>query len=539
MVGVFGTLMACGAYVPLDLGFPQARLERLLEDADVAAIVCSEATKELATQLAASAGVPAIELGEVLGAPGEDFRLERAPAADDLAYIIYTSGSTGTPKGVMQSHRNVLHHIRAWTNSLRLTEYDHHTLFSAYSWDSAVQDIYGALLNGATLFPRNLRETDMGELAGWLRSNAISVIHTTVPFYRRFVKSLEKDNVIEGVRAIAIGGEAVRREDLDHFKAHFASHTSLVNMYGATESSSALFFVANHETGLDGEVVPLGFPPADTEVVLVRNGVEQRAHSIVGEIAIKSEFLATGYWGGNPEANSRFKKLDDGTPRRMYMTGDLGRVLHDGAIEYVGRRDFQVKVRGFRIGLGEIESFIGQHPLVRDVVVIASQDVGDETELVAYYSAKAGVEAPGPQEIREYLLERVPDYMVPRFVMLLDAIPLTPRGKIDRDALPKPSAAKMQPRERSRDYMEARDQVELDLVEIWESVLTVSPVGVRDNFFALGGHSMLGFQMLDQVKCKMGVTIPPVALYRGAATVELLAIKLKSVLAASSEPVTA
>ncbi|HEU4533461.1 MAG TPA: non-ribosomal peptide synthetase, partial [Polyangiaceae bacterium] len=344
----------------------------------------------------------------------------------------------------------------------------------------------------------------------------------------RFAKALPAGEVVDTVRAIALGGDAMHKGDLELFKAHFSAQCNLVNMYGATESSSALFFVAGHDTEIDGEVVPLGFPPEDTSVVLVRNGVEQRAHSIVGEIAIKSEHVALGYWNADASTKERFLPDPANPARRVYLTGDLGRVLPSGAVEYVGRKDFQVKIRGFRVGLGEVEAFLAEHPAVKDVVVVANEEVGEEKELVAYYVLADVPERPAPRELREFMLSKVPDYMVPRFLMDISSLPLTARGKIDRASLPKPHQEEPSDEPRARNYERPRSDVERTLARIWEDLLGVKPVGIRDNFFALGGHSMLGFQMFDRVKAEFGVSVPPVALYRGAATVELLAIQVET-----------
>jgi acyl-coenzyme A synthetase/AMP-(fatty) acid ligase len=327
------------------------------------------------------------------------------------------------------------------------------------------------------------------------------------------------------LRVMALGGDAMHKGDIDMYKSLFPETCFMVNMYGATESSSALYYVMNHETELDGEIVPIGYPADNTEIVITKNGVEQRAHSIVGEIGIKSKYTAVGYWN-NKELEKSYFTTDRLDPsKRVYMTGDLGRVLENGAIEYVARKDFQIKIRGFRVGLGELESFFTGHDAIKDIIVVANEELGEEKELVAYYVLKPNNENVTPETLRDYLLNKVPDYMIPRFMMEMEALPLTIRGKIDREALPVPE--KIVRNTKNINIEKARDVVEEKLVAIWEDILKVSPVGIRENFFSLGGHSLLGFEMFEKVEEIFHVKIEPVALYRGAATVELLANQVR------------
>lgn len=527
IAAVLGVLKAAGTFVPLDLSFPSEHLLYVLTDADVAAIVGNRTTVELCWELCGSASIPFVDMDQVEAADELLVALTTKPQQKDLAYMLYTSGSTGKPKAVYQTHRNLLHHIRMWTNSLRISEHDHHTLFSAFPWDSSVQDIFGTLLNGATLCLLNIRESNLRSLPEWISENNITVMHMTIPLFRRLLKTVPEKEALSTIRVIAAGGDAMHRADLDLFKQFFPDKCNLVNMYGAMESPSALYYVAGRDTLIDGEVVPLGYPSMEDSVVLIRNGVQQRAHSVVGEIAIKGDFVAPGYWNNEDEIYKRYVNGKGNQKKRMYMTGDLGRTLPDGSIEYVARLDHQVKIRGFRVELGEIEAVVAEHPSVKEVIVIADDTLGDEKELIVYYVPHEGREKITAKEIREHLLSNIPDYMVPRYLVNMDSLPLTLRGKIDRKALPKPSF-EMRQGEMSSDYKKERTSVEETLIEIWEDVLKVKPIGIRDNFFSLGGHSILGFEMFDRIQEQFSLELAPTTLHRGAATVELLALAIEN-----------
>jgi amino acid adenylation domain-containing protein len=525
---ILGVLKSGNAYIPMDTHSPRERLEQILKDSKASAILLNKTSEVILKEtFGNNPPIDAFYI-EDLEKEGAMIELELPIIeSDDLAYILYTSGSTGKPKGVMQSHKNILHHMRNWTNSLKIGAEDKLTLFSSFAWDSSVQDIFGAILNGATLYPLDLRIKDLKTLAMWLDEKGITVLHATVPLFRKFAKSMSKDKGyrLNKLRIMALGGDAMHKGDIDMYKSLFPPNCYLSNMYGATESSSALYYVVNHDTELDGEIVPIGFPAENTEIIIVKNGVEQRAHSIVGEIGIKSKHIAIGYWE-NSEVEKQCFSIDRKNPEvKVYMTGDLGRVLENGAVEYVTRKDFQVKIRGFRVGLGELESFFASHEYIKDIIVIAQEDPGEEKELVAYYVLKPNNKNITSETLREYLLNKVPDYMIPRFMVELEALPLTVRGKIDREALPAPQNI-------SRDIKninieQARDETEERLIHIWENILQVSPIGIRDNFFSLGGHSLLGFEMFEKVEEDFDIRIEPVALYRGAATVELLANSIK------------
>ncbi|HEV2733446.1 MAG TPA: non-ribosomal peptide synthetase, partial [Longimicrobiaceae bacterium] len=496
-------------------------------DSGAAALVTNGASLALARGLAGGR-IPLVDVGAA-GAEGSD-----APAApqprppvspDDPAYILYTSGSTGQPKGVVQTHRNVLHFIRVYTNNLRIGHDDRLTLFSSYTFDAAVMAIYGALLNGAALFPFDWREEAAAGVAEWMRREGITLYHSTPTVFRHLVDELPEGERFPDVRLVVLGGEETQRRDVEAFRAHFPPDAVLVNGLGPTESTVTLQNFIRHDTPTPRNTVPVGHPVEDTEVVLQSALGEQVAVYGVGEMVIRSAHVAPGYWG-KPEQTAAAFAEEPESGLRSYRTGDLGRRLPDGALEFVGRADFQVKVRGFRVEPGEVEAVLRAHPAVREAVVTAPEDGRGERWLAAYVVAAEGAEAPAPGELRGWARERLPEYMVPAAFAALERLPLTPSGKVDRLALPAPERVESA-------AVAPGTPTEEVLAGIWAEVLGTDAVGARDDFFALGGHSLLATRVMARVREAFGVEVPLRALFE-APTLEGLAGRIEALRSASA-----
>ena len=492
IAAIFGVLKSGNAYVPLDLTHPKERLARILEDSQATALLTTRSTAAVAKMLT-TGPVKIIDINEIDDAISTaNLCLPILP--DALAYILYTSGSTGQPKGVVQNQRNVLHHIANYTNGLHLNPNDKLTLIPSYGFDAAVMDMFGALLNGATLYPINLKEEDPTALLARMVEEKITVYHSTPTVYRYLVGSLTGKEDLSAIRLVVLGGEEVLTKDIDRFRRHFSENAIFVNGLGPTESTLALQYFINHETQVIGNIVPVGYAVEDTEVHLLNEAGERT--EIYGEIGIRSDHLALGYWQESEMTKAAFFPDPQGGTQRIYRTGDMGRLLCDGSIAFTGRKDFQVKIRGVRIEPGEIESALSQHPGVRECVVLAREDVLDVKRLVVYIVANQQ-RAPSAHDLRSFLKQKLPDYMVPSAFVYLDALPRTPNGKIDRGALPAPdqiSAALDQ------SYVAARTPEEEKLAKIWAQVLKLNRVGIHDNFFELGGHSLLATQVMSRLR---------------------------------------
>lgn len=488
--GVLAALRAGKAYVPLDPAYPVSRLGAMLQDSRVEAILAERSQVRLATALSGGA------LPVVVAEEAQEGRAARFPEVDgrDLAYILYTSGSTGRPKGVVQNQRNVLHFIRAYTNNLQLGPGDRLTLLSSYSFDAAVMGMYGALLNGACLFPRSVRDDGFRDLPRWIRESRITVYHSTPTVYRHFLSACEVGGRFESIRRVVLGGEPVVRRDVEAFRRFFGRGAILVNGLGPTESTVTLQSFVDHDTELTSNAVPVGRPVCDTSVVLLDD--EGRESSTTGEITYVSEHLALGYWQRPDLDAEAFGTHPAGVGgRRSYRSGDLGRWRSDGQLEFLGRKDFQVKIHGVRIELAEVEGAVERQPGVAQCIAVARPSGDGEASLVAYVRIADGTSLDVPR-IREGVRALLPEAMVPSVVVPVEAFPMTPSGKVDRLSLPDPASLRSIDSGRASDL---RSETERRLAEIWCRLLGRPSVGRDDDFFSVGGDSLAAVCLADEV----------------------------------------
>ena len=485
--GVLGVMKAGLAYVPLDPSYPVDRLRLLVEDAQVSVVVSDLPRAALAHAAAGSRTVVVTDEKKNASPPSGGCELSSA----DAAYIIYTSGSTGRPKGVVQNHRNVLHHMRTYTNALHIAAEDRVLMVASYASDAGMMDIFGALLNGAALCPIDIKTAGAEGLIKWIEREQVTIAHWTPTVYRWTLGSVVDARALASVRLVVMGGEAVGSRDVELYRRWFGRACLFVNGMGPTESTMAMQQFIHQDTVLPRGVVPIGYAVADTQMMLVSETGE--ACELVGEIAVRSEHVALGYWRRDDLTAKAFTGMDDGSPRRVYRTGDLGRMLDNGSIEYLGRIDHQLKVRGFRIEPGEIEAALYEHAAVHQCVVVADGE-GPDKRLAAYVTFKDGIQ-PTPDALRTHVAGRLPRYMVPAMFMLLDKLPLTPNGKVDRKALPAPRARPA----RESGYVAPDTETEDRLAAIWSEVLNVDRVGRHDDFFALGGHSLQAIIMTSKI----------------------------------------
>ncbi|MGZ8846235.1 MAG: amino acid adenylation domain-containing protein [Pyrinomonadaceae bacterium] len=522
IAGMLGSLKAGKTYVPLDPCHPIERLGQIVEHSESTSLLTNSKNLALATRLAHE-GVQLINIDEV-DTTASTVALP-AIGPDKLAYILYTSGSTGQPKGVMQNHRNVLHYIRVYTNNLHLNAGDRLTLLSSYCFDASVMDIYGALLNGATLCPIDIKEEGLAGLSQRLIDEEITVYHSTPTVYRYFVQTLNGNPDFPNVRLIVLGGEEVKRTDVELYQKHFSDDCLFVNGLGPTEATVSLQNFIDKQTQMSGESVPVGFPVANTELLLLNDA--GRSSEIFGEIAIKSAHVALGYWR-NSEANAaafsgttvppvnhaQDARVTDSV--RIYRTGDMGRRLPDGSIKFEGRKDFQIKIRGFRVELAEIESALAQHQLVRESVVVAKENAAGDKRLIAYVVPREQASING--ELREFLKQKLPEYMVPSSFVVLDSLPLTASGKLNRRALPAPDDFNDRPKLVSD---RPTTPLQILLAGIWADLLDVKEVGVDENFFELGGHSLLAVRLFAEILKRCGKALPLATLFQAPTVAQL------------------
>lgn len=481
IVSTIGALKAQTIYVPLDPGYPIIRLAYMLENSEADFIVTNNNNLELAGRLVKESelDIKIINMDE-FDANYSTENLNCKICSEDIAYILYTSGSTGNPKGIIQTHRNVLHFIECYKNTLSITDEDRMTLFSAFSHDAAIMDIYGALLNGATLYPLNIKsQMGIDKIANWLEKEKITIWHSVPTVYRHFINGLTGREKLNMLRFIVLGGENVILHDIEMFQKTF-SNAKLMNLYGQTESS----FNSAQVYSTDSKVkkVTLGEPVQGTEILVVDENREEVAPLNIGEIVILSDYIALGYWKDEEKSREVFQYNSE--VGRTYWSGDLGKLLPDGNIEFIGRKGSQVKIRGYRVEVEEIENDLLKNEAVKETVVLGRKDTDGCDYLCAYIVSDKRLTT---NYLREFLAARLPEYMIPSYFVQLDKMPLTPNNKIDRKSLPEPKENMAT----GIEYEAPRNEIEKKLASTWSEVLNVGNVGINDNFFDLGGQHML------------------------------------------------
>jgi amino acid adenylation domain-containing protein len=491
VAGLLGILKAGGAYLPLDPAYPAERLAFMLADARVDALLV-DAT---APALASSEGVQRLMLdpswtsfrGEPETAPTS------IPGGMDPAYVMYTSGSTGTPKGVVVPHRAIARLV-VNTDYVTLRPDDVVAQASNVSFDAATFEVWGALLSGARL---TIVERDdllsTAALASAIEQRGITTLFLTTALFNELARS--SPPALRGLRQLLFGGEAVDPRWVRRMLAE-APPARLLHVYGPTETTTFATWQLVEAVPADATTVPIGRPIANTTTYILDPQGRPVPIGVPGELFIGGPGVALGYLE-RPDLTAEKFVADpstDDADARLYRTGDLVRYRVDGTIEFLGRLDQQVKIRGFRIEPGEIEAVLTEHPGVRDAVVMARDDGGDR-RLVAYVVPER--EDPSVAELRGFVGQRLPDYMVPAAFVLLASLPLTANGKLDRDALPPPEAARP---DLADGYVAPRTPTEAKLADIWARVLGIEDVGVHDNFFDLGGDSILGMQVVARAR---------------------------------------
>ncbi|MFV2104386.1 amino acid adenylation domain-containing protein [Micromonospora sp. LOL_024] len=487
-VGVWSVLKAGCAYVPLDPRQPAGRLDNVLADTDVAAVLHDPDLRTAAAALGDDR-TPLVPL------PSAAKKSEPGPevSADSPAYLLNTSGSTGRPKAVVQIHRNVLAHALAYADRIRLGPTEQVPLLARFTFDAAVMDLFGALLTGATLHIVDPM-LPPAELRARLAAVGATILHGT-PTLFRYLMGDGDDGDLRSVRVVVLGGEEVVRDDVERFREHFPADCTLVNGLGPTECTLALQHLVT-EADADGAAVPVGHPVDGVEVCLLDPG--GRPTEVVGELEIRSGRVASGYWRQEKPTAGAFGTHPDGT--RYYRTGDLVRRRPDGALVFQGRKDRQVKIRGHRLELGEVEALLRTHPTVAQATVVVDQRRGG-ARLAGYVTSATSLPADAG-ELAGYLTRQLPDYAVPSALMVLDSMPLTATGKLDRSRLPVPET--VLPADDDR----PRTPVEVTLAQIWCRLLGIAEVGVRTSFLAAGGDSIRLMEMFSEVKREFSVEIP-------------------------------
>jgi amino acid adenylation domain-containing protein len=510
---IMGALKAGKFYVPLDPSLPYARSKFIVDDAQAESIITNTKYLSLAKTLIESPS-RLLNIDDLEGVPDTDPLVRAQP--DDLSWVIYTSGSTGRPKGVMQNHRNVLHFMMNYTNGLHICAEDRLTLLYSFSVNGGAHDIFAALFNGAALCPYDLKAKGFAELGQWLIDERITIYHSVPTVFRQFADSLTGRENFPDIRIVRLGGEPIYRRDVNLFKKHFSNDCILVNRLGSSETGSLRMFFLDKETEVRNNLVPVGYAVADNDVLLLDDS-GARVAGDEGEIAVRTRYVSPGYWRRPDLTAASFFNDPADEKRKIYRTGDLGRMLPDGCLLHLGRKDFFVKIRGYRVELDEIEMTLLELPGIKEAVVTALNNNSGDERLVAYVVPKTN---PGPNvsKMRQFLEDKLPDYMIPTTFITLDALPLTDTLKVDRKALPKPNGLRP---EIAAPYAAPENSIEESLVKIWAEVLELDQIGIHDNFFDLGGHSLTAFRVISRVIQTFQLKLPIKLLFDSPTVAEM------------------
>jgi amino acid adenylation domain-containing protein len=507
IIGLLGILKAGGAYLPLDLSYPAERVAFMLEDSNATVLLTQQSLVQNLPQTEASL-LALDELAKnVLDNYSAD-KPERRANATDLAYVIYTSGSTGKPKGVQVTHYNVVRLLQATEHWFGFSETDVWTLFHSFAFDFSVWEIWGALGYGGRLVivPQLVSRTPL-EFYQLLSSENVTILNQTPSAFRQLIQ-LEESGQQElplSLRYIIFGGEALGLSNLKPwFDRHGDITPQLINMYGITETTVHVSYRPLTAQDLTSGSM-IGKPIPDLQIYILDENREPTPIGVPGEMYVGGAGLARGYLNRDLLTRERFiaDPFNNEPGARLYRTGDLARFLNDGDIEYLGRIDQQIQLRGFRVELGEIESVISSHAAVKQCVVEVREDRPGDQRLIAYVVLVPGAELK-ITEMRQQASTQLPDYMVPQHLVELDKLPLTPNGKLDRKALPAPT---MQHSD-DETFKAAETDLEIYLTKIWSKIFLKENIGVYDNFFEIGGHSLLAIQIVNTLSTDLETEIP-------------------------------
>jgi amino acid adenylation domain-containing protein len=517
IVGLLAVLKAGGAYVPLDPEYPKERLAFMLKDAQASALLTQ---RSLLENLPAQ-NVRAVCLDEHWPEIARESKENPINGAtpESLAYVMYTSGSTGKPKGVEVLHRGVVR-LLFGVDYIDLNPDQTLLHLAPSSFDASTFEIWGALLHGArcVLFPNNVPSP--AELGDVLQKHRVSTLWLTASLFNLVID--EAPTVLSGVRQLLTGGEPL---SVPHVRRALAllRETKIINGYGPTESTTfACCYRVPDRLDETINSIPIGRPIGNTQVYILDEHLSPVPVGAHGEIYIGGDGLARGYFNRPELTAEKFIRnpFSGDSTSCLYRTGDRGRYLPDGNIEFLGRIDDQVKIRGYRIELGEIEATLGEHPMVREAVAMAREDTPGDRRLVAYI-VLAQVTSQKAEELRNFLKGKLPEPMIPSALVFLESLPVTPNGKVDRKALPAPDQSRP---ELERAFVAPRIPLEERLARIWGEVLKLEKVGIHDNFFDLGGNSLLATQVISRIRTALDAEVPLRAMFEAPTMAELAAV---------------
>jgi len=521
VVGLFGILKAGGVYVPLDPESPQERFVYMLQQAHVSVLVTQTRLRQEASYPLKS--IVYLDTDQEVIAKESTTNPAHRVNADDMAYVIFTSGSTGQPKGAGVYHRGLMNLLHWFVSEFQISASDKTLMITSLSFDLTQKNIFAPLIAGGTVCLSSSRYHDVTVLSQSIAEKMITLLNCTPSMFYPFVDDADHDAFakLRSLRYVFLGGEPISVQRLQKWIEYTDFQTEVVNTYGPTECSDVVaFYCLNDWKQILETSVPIGYPISNTQLLILDEKLHIVPPHLPGELHIAGECVGAGYVNDSLLTAEKFisNPFPEISGSLLYKTGDIACYREDGAIEYRGRLDQQVKVRGFRIELGEIESLLAHHPAVRECVVYTWEDEGRDKQLVAYIVGTDLLTLPSGAELRKYLQEKLPGYMIPTAFVMLDALPLTLSGKIDRRALPEPNREDYQSDEQ---IVDAHTPVEEMLAGIYCELLRRERVGIHESFFELGGHSLLATQVISRIRKMMQIEVPLRLLFEAPSVAEL------------------
>jgi amino acid adenylation domain-containing protein len=537
VIGVLAVLKANAIFLPLNVRFPNHRMEAILQKTGTHRFISNGRLKgDLCNRIkefglpfrlsqliqVAEEGVSEEKLStqcETLSTGCDGFVEDNSPESDsaDSCYLIATSGSTGEPKSVLGSHRGLAHFINWEIEAFSLTHRVRASFLSHITFDVSLRDIFVPLVCGGTLcIPDEETKQNPAALYRWLEENHVTLIHIVPTLFRFLTQAIQSvppgGEILTNLEYVFIAGEALYGNDVINWRTAVGNRPLLVNLYGPTETTLAkLFYRIPTRDILPSEIIPLGRPIPETDVLVIHNGKACQTGEI-GEIFIRTPYRSKGYYRDPLKTRLSFVQnpLEPVEEEIVYQTGDFGKWLPDHNLLFIGREDGQIKLQGKRVEMSEIEVLLSQHPEIKLAAVSVKSDTSGNERLVAYIVPKDGKDLK-IEALRRYAAEKLPDYMIPALFIFLDALPLTHSGKVDRQNLPEP---RMKRQHFEQGYVPPSSFMEEKLVGLWHKVLGFEQVGIHDNFFDLGGSSVLAARLVALIKQDLGIEIPIVKLFQ-------------------------
>jgi len=506
IISILAALKAHKTYVPLDPGFPQERLKIMLEDAEPTVLLTDGRHMKLAEQLAGP-GVRIIDtscLARHVDAPNP-----QAPCDPlEVAYILYTSGSTGRPKGIAFLHRNLLHTTMCLVNQLFFSPSDRVTWLHSASFAASVVDIYCCLAAGGTLYPWDAKTQGFTGLAAWLADEKVTTFQWIPSAFRQFLRTVSDDFVFSSIRIVVMASESLTVREVELFRRHFPAGSHLVNQVGTSESYNYRLYAVDHDIPIENANVAGGYAVSeDRRVLILDNDLKELPGGSEGEIGVQSDYMSAGYWRDPALTSRKFVHAgNNGTP--VYLTGDLGRLEPDGCLIHLGRKDFQVKLRGYRVELAEVEHVLTSAPGVLDAAAWVVKSQRGDDQLVGYVLLGQGVRF-DQQQVEKHMELHLPDYMLPRHYVVLDCFPVLPTGKVDRKGLPNPFEENGFAAQWSTSAPEEHSKASLSkkLSDVFRELLQIEEIGPASHFFRLGGDSLLAALLIHRIYQDFGVEV--------------------------------